>query len=296
MNIHLAGIESISNRVSWRYKNVELHENYLITFAHYGKTKNKQLQDKMVEITFKEFPNKKIILDSGAFSRSAGVVDFTLEDYISFLHKYGKLFFAYITLDIPMRGILTTEKIEFSFVETQKNLDILEKEGLTPLPVYQRKWNKINILEKYLEKYDYICIGGTATGIFDNEEDMFRYLDNVFELNSKYKKKLHGLGQTQDIVLKKYPFYTVDSTSWLQGTKSATIYENIMDKYKPVGVDNKAFPSWFLPPDLYDGFNGIKTNYVNRLNYNIAFYTEYERILKELWRHRGVDWDKGIVK
>ena len=31
-------------------------------------------------------------------------------------------------------------EIEFSFVETQKNLEILEKEGLSPIPVYQRMW------------------------------------------------------------------------------------------------------------------------------------------------------------
>lgn len=291
MNIHLAGIEST---LSW--SSIEEYDNFLITYAFYCKTKNPTVLQNQIDKTFKLFPNKRILLDSGAFSRSAGVVDFTLQDYINFLHKYGKMFFAYITLDIPMRGVLTEEKIQHSYIETQKNLEILEKEGLSPVPVYQRKWNKVNILEEYLEKYDYICIGGTATGIFDNEEDMFKYLDIVFELNSKYKKKLHGLGQTQDIVLKKYPFYTVDSTSWLQGTKSATIYENIMDKYKPVGVDNKAFPSYFLPPRLYDGFENVKTNYINRLNYNISFYKEYQRILQELWRVRGIDWDKGIVK
>lgn len=291
MNIHLAGIEST---LSW--SSIEEYDNFLITYAFYCKTKNPIVLQNQIDKTFKLFPNKRILLDSGAFSRALGIVDFTLQDYVNFLHRYGKMFFRYITLDIAVRGEITEEKILHSITETKYNLEVLEKEGLNPLPVYQRSWNKFNVLEEYLEKYDYICIAGLTYGIHENADEFKIYLDKIFNLNEKYKRKLHGLGLTTDIYLKQYPFYSVDSTSWLQGTKSATIYENIMDKYKPVGVDNKAFPSYFLPPRLYDGFQNVKTNYINRLNYNISFYREYQRILQELWRVRGIDWDKGIVK
>lgn len=286
MNIHLAGIEST---FGWKNTNVSPYDNFLITYAYYAKTKNMKIQENQVSKTFDKFKDKKIMLDSGAFTRSNGIVDFTLEDYIKFLHTYGQSFFCYITLDIPMRGILTKEKISNSLRETEYNLERIEKEGLTPIPVYQRHWQDYSILEKYLNNYDYICIGGTATGIRDNEEDLNKYLDKVFDLNSKYKRKLHGLGQTQNKILKKYPFYSVDSTSWLQGTKTCTCYYNDMDKYLPVSIDKSNYSKILIEPYLFDNFER-DTNYVNRLNHNIVFYKNYQRILQELWRHRGIDW------
>ena len=71
MNIHLAGIEST---LSWN--TIEEYDNFLITYAFYCKTKNPTVLQNQIDKTFKLFPNKRILLDSGAFSRSAGVVDF----------------------------------------------------------------------------------------------------------------------------------------------------------------------------------------------------------------------------
>jgi len=289
MNIHLAGIEG---KGILDFTNRE-HNNYLVTFAFFVRSKsNPDRVDKMVDDLFTYCGGKRIMLDSGAFSRSTGVIDFSLQDYIDFLHKHGSKFCAYVTLDIPMQGIVSQEYIDYSIRVTDENTKALEEAGLTPVPVYQRRWNRLDILEDYLEKYEYVFLGGSSSGNAISRKQMFEYLDIVFKINSKYKRKFHGLGQTADEVLKTYPWYSVDSTSWLNGTKTGSVYAQDMMKYKGYDIDFSSFKTKLFPPDFYDHFpEKGKLNYNNRLIYSIDFYTKYEQILTDLWKIRGVEWN-----
>lgn len=292
MNIHLAGIEADFNRAEG-YVNTG-HKNYLTTFEHFSRTKNEEISIRQVKQCYEAYPNCNVILDSGAFSRMNGVVDFTLEDYINFLHRSKDYFYRYITLDYPLKPNVSQEEIEFSFVETQKNLEILEKEGLTPIPVYQRMWKRLDRLESYLEKYDYICIAG-AGGFFstkDVQEEIEIYFNDVFELNSKYNKKLHGLAQTKLEVLKRFPFYSVDSTSWKMTSAMGNVitFKNLFDKMESVWLGKDSFETNIFSKYLYDSMDR-KSSHMERSIFNVKFFNNMERVLTELWKERGIVWN-----
>lgn len=290
MNIHLAGIEADFNRADNYVKTG--HKNYLTTFEHFSRTKNEEISLRQVKQCYEAYPNCNVILDSGAFSRINKVVDFTLEDYISFLHRSKDYFYKYITLDYPLKPNVSQEEIEFSFVETQKNLQILEKEGLKPLPVYQRMWKRLDKLEEYLEKYDYICIAG-AGGFFSTknvQDEIEIYFNQVFELNGKYNKKLHGLAQTKLEVLKRFPFYSVDSTSWKMTSAMGNVitFKNLFEKMESIYLDKNSFEQFILSKELYD-HNG-KSGHMNRSSFNVEFFNNMERVLTQLWTKRGIEW------
>jgi hypothetical protein len=102
---------------------------------------------------------------------------------------------------------------------TWKSQEYLEKEhGLHPIPVIHfgtpRKW-----LEKYLDKgYDYIALGGL--GQEAQQSHYVAWADNMFEIICNNKDKLpvckvHGFAMTSWYLMTRYPWWSVDSTTWL---------------------------------------------------------------------------------
>lgn len=287
MKIHLAGSEAFTSHPKIKY---EFHQNYLTTFAHFINRKSQK--EKVDKIKLHNLLNNCVILDSGAFSKATNKVKFELYDYVGFLKEYGGQFDIYMNLDdVILEEYPSEERIKKSIDYTTNSLNILEKEGLKPIPVYQKKWNRFDILINYLERYKYISLGGLVTGKPNTSHLLIPFLDEVFKLNEKYKVKIHGLGVTADICLKRYPFYSVDSTSWLQGGKSNSCYFNNMDKYESICINDGIFYQKCISPNLFDNPYHQGSNYPERLNQNIRFFNQYERILTELWKQRGIEWN-----
>ena len=143
-----------------------------------------------------------VFLDSGAFSawRKNEVID--MDKYIEFCHKHKDNVEVYATLDV----IGDPEK-------TWENHRIMEEAGLNPLPVYH-----CGSPAKYLHKcmdYEYFGLGGIAA---QSEKVRLTFLDHVFKEISDKKgiptHKTHGLGMTSFNLMREYPFYSVDSTSF----------------------------------------------------------------------------------
>ena len=154
----------------------------------------------------------KIILDSGAFSAFTRKKDIDIEEYIDFIKENERFLESYINLDV----IGSAEK-------SWENQKYLESRGLNPLPVFHHsddfKW-----LDKCLE-YDHFCLGGIA----DTPTNAKRvpFLDKCFraicDKDGIPKSKIHGLGVTSPSLLRRYPFYSVDSTSWLMSGATGVI-------------------------------------------------------------------------
>lgn len=191
-----------------------------------------------------------IFLDSGAFSAFTKNVEIDIQEYIAFIKKYKKYLTAYAVLDVigDPKG-------------TYKNQRIMESAGLSPIPCYHygedTKW-----LEKYIDNYEYIALGGMVP---IGTSDLKDWLDTVF---SKFicgedglpKVKVHGFGMTVITLMLRYPWYSVDSTSWLMTgrfggvliphrTKGNSDYHKI-----PLKITFSNRPS---TPDKFNYNNGI---------------------------------------
>jgi hypothetical protein len=128
-----------------------------------------------------------------------------LDNYIKFIHEHKEALDVYVTVDI----INNAE-------ETWKIQKFLESNGITPIPVWHygsdTKW-----LEKYIDEYDYIGIGGMVPL---RESQLLPGLDNVWDrfLTNRLGKpvvKVHGLAATAINLMFRYPWWSVDSTSWI---------------------------------------------------------------------------------
>lgn len=207
--------------------------------------------------------NKKFenyLLDSGGFSARKHGIDISVEDYAKYLNNY-KIKVAF-NLDF---------KDNNKSLRNQKYLEAHTKTYI--LPVYHgtewmnKEWD--GLLEYYIEHYPYIALGGMA-GRENSKENLPRFLNYVFS-RTKDKTQVHGLGMTSEPLLKQYPFYSVDSTSWMS-------------------------PALFANSRIH-GEKWMKANAKSRhFTYNIIdempFWFKLESDITKLWHQRGIDWGK----
>ena len=157
------------------------------------------------------------LLDSGAFTfmnSQKRNVDFNeyLTRYINFINKYDIKYFFELDVD----SIVGYEKVK----QLRKRLE--NETGKKCIPV----WHKSRGKEEYLkmcEEYDYVAIGGIVTK--EITKDQYPFF--TWFLNEAHKRncKVHGLGFTNITNLPKYHFDSVDSTAWLYGNMSGSVYK-----------------------------------------------------------------------
>jgi hypothetical protein len=150
----------------------------------------------------------KLFCDSGAFSAYHNNTEIKIGDYIEFIKRNLGNIETFANLD----DIGNPEN-------TWANQKILEEAGLNPIPVYH-----LGEPEKFLHKcmeYPYFAVGGIASKL-TSAGSLQRYLDRVFlkicrkENDYLPSHKVHGFGIATPKLLIRYPWYSADTTSWVQ--------------------------------------------------------------------------------
>lgn len=159
-----------------------------------------------------------LMLDSGAFSAWNRGTTIDLKKYAAYIKRLEKYLFSYVTLDVLPEGQeskRTTESIEAGAKKSHINHKKLKDAGLSPIPVFHQG-ESFHWLEQMLkdgEKY----IGVSARKDL-RTKDHVKWLDQVYRMLTDKKGKsivkTHGFGITNPKLLLRYPFYTVDSTTW----------------------------------------------------------------------------------
>jgi len=159
-----------------------------------------------------------LMLDSGAFSAWSQGKPIDIDAYIQFIKENEKYIDHYINLDV----IGDAEN-------TYKNQKYIEKHGLNPIPVFHPMHEDDSWLARYIkEGYEYIGIGGMAGGTF-NTSQLRPRLDHLFSKlicasDGMPKVKIHGFGMTSLDLMLRFPWFSVDSTSWVQTGRFGNVY------------------------------------------------------------------------
>ena len=212
MNLFIAGIYTsnfeLGGRIYNRLPDVEKQSreqvvNYLESY-HY--IKKQSYVDKV------RSDGKKVFLDSGAFSAFTKGVDVSLPDYCTYIQEHD---------DIIERSDGTVLASVLDAIgdplKTWQNQQAMERLGVTPLPCFHYGEDE-RYLEDYINKYDYITLGGMVPV---NNKVLKIWLDRIWE---KYlidgagrpRLKVHGFGVMTEVFLKAYPWFSVDSSTWVQ--------------------------------------------------------------------------------
>lgn len=150
-----------------------------------------------------------VMIDSGAYSAWRQGVPVDIQEYIRYvktLLKRGYPQIVYVNLDVIGDG-------EGSYT----NWKIMRDAGLDPLPIYHagtdEKW-----LKKYLHHTDHIGLGAIANMSSDKRKWALDriWMDYLLDEKSMPKFKVHAMGVTSFELMARYPWHSIDSTSWLQ--------------------------------------------------------------------------------
>lgn len=201
---------------------------------------------------------KNYLLDSGGFSARQHGVEIDVREYAEYLNRY-KVKFAF-NLDV------------LDLKQSLRNQDFLIKNTNTYImPVYHGdEWiNKEtrDLLDYYIECFPYISLGGMA-GKENKKSNLPRFLNYVFQ-RTRDKTMVHGLGMTSIPCLQKYPFFSVDSTSWICVNRfaSSKVYS---DKMVKVRLKNRTWKDHLEPEARY--------------------WIEVQDKMTRLWASRGIEW------
>lgn len=170
----------------------------------------------------KNKPPIDLFLDSGAFSAYTQGVEIDIQEYIEFIREHESVIEAYSNLDV-----ISTDKIgnKQSAEDTLKNQRIMESAGLSPVPVFHYG-EPVEYLEQYIADYDYISLGGMVP---ISTPQLIPWLDELWaehltDDKGMPKVKVHGFGLTSLRLMVRYPWYSVDSTSWVVTGRMGSIY------------------------------------------------------------------------
>jgi len=151
----------------------------------------------------------EVFLDSGAFSAFTRKTEIHIDEYIEYVKENLDYIDYYANLDVIGDQ-----------PQTYKNWAYMRKKGLEPMPVFHAGRNRNpKHLQHYLEEAEYIALGAIAKM---NTAERIRNLDNVWYSLTNNEGlplvKVHGFGLTSFPLMKRYPWFSVDSMAWvLQG-------------------------------------------------------------------------------
>lgn len=236
----------------------------------------------------------RLFIDSGAFSvaHSGAVVD--IDDYIKFIKCNSKIP-NWAELDVIPYPILNSVTARKCSDESWENYVYMKErlENVNILPLYhfgEPKEGLYRILNTEIngKLADYIGIGGRHGVSTDLQIQYFNEVFSIIHKSDNPNVKVHAFGITVPRILENFPFYSADSTTWLQvaingailneelqtivisdGTKSAKV--NIQSMHED------ALQSVFPLFEKYNyKYSDLCSDYKARLRYNIDIMLNWE--------------------
>lgn len=160
---------------------------------------------------------RTIFLDSGAFSMFTQGIPVDLEAYAQFIKDNSDIIHVASNLDHIGRN---------GEQNTWDNQKALEKMGVVIQPVHHARDDDEWLLKYMAEGYDYIFLGGMVP---ESTPYLLNWLDRVWGKYLTHKDgtpkiKVHGFGLTVLSLMERYPWYSVDSTSWVLTGRFGSIF------------------------------------------------------------------------
>jgi hypothetical protein len=204
MKVYLAGErEAISKAGGERSKWASVVKRRLFSYYYHGFQDTNRISR---DIKNSAEMGLDLFLDSGAFTAFTKGAVIDPERYAEYIHDSAKVWTTCSSLDAIGDPAKTYEYFK-----------ILRSMGCKVQPVFHCREDEL-WLRKYLDEgYDYIFLGGMVP---EQTNWLMNWLDGLWRnyLTNKdgtARVKIHGFGLTDQRLIFRYPWYSVDSTSWL---------------------------------------------------------------------------------
>lgn len=191
------------------------------------------------------------LLDSGAFTfmntaRDNVDWDAYLNRYISFVNQYDVDHFFELDID----SIVGYEKVK------QMTAKLERETGKQCIPVWHINRGKDEFI-RLCEEYDYIAFGGIAIGEI-SKDSVIKYAPQFIKIAHQHNCKIHGLGFTDVKTFNNVRFDSVDSTTWLAGSKYGRLFHFTGNTIKSYSVPKGYKTTHYREMDSFNLRNWMK--------------------------------------
>ena len=237
----------------------------------------------------------KIMVDSGAFTAYRKDVSINCDKYIEWLNKNNCYLEHYVQLDkIPGRWGRKSSKEDILYAEraSWENYIYMVSKLNDPhklLPVFHMSENFENFrrllnFEINGNKIPYICISGAKDRVSAERRKFYHHIFQIIRESDNKDVKVHCLGCSTFGDLSLFPFYSSDSTTWLQLSNNGNIQDKSSVAVSEIALKNaeNAARLNYLAPQIKLNctrfgvdFEQLKTSYTARSIYNIRFMMDW---------------------
>jgi len=215
-----------------------------------------------------------LFIDSGAYSAWRKQIVIDIDEYCDFLHKYQDKITIYAGLDVIGDSDMT-----------MKHQRYMEDKGLKPIPTFHHG-SDFGLLREIVKEYPYIALGNMVP-LSRDKPQLAEWLDQVFSIIGP-GIKVHGFGMTNPGFILRYPFYSVDSTTWLGGSMRAEVHTFQGAKGMKVTyskMENKATLDSIKLTD-----DGGQKRWFQRVTNNAIEWQKFGDFATRVWEERGIIW------
>ena len=256
----------------------------------------------------------KLFVDSGAFTAWAKGTKIDIDEYIKFCHEIKTkcaangvpVTFASLDVIAGKKGELrdpSSAEVEKASEAGWENYLHMKKNGIQPLMVFHGL-EKFKWLRRMMEDSDYV--GLSPRKVNTTTEQKCDWLKKCFLVLEDYRKsrpagtiltKTHGFGISSPEILEKFPFYTADSTAWLNaGRTGAYRYwtgrraQLLAPSFWPARLDVSipAIDRYRAPKFKGDGSDDVGIYWFSMRAMKMD--VRLEEYLNRHWASKGVTW------
>lgn len=237
----------------------------------------------------------KIMVDSGAFTAHRKDVSINCDEYIEWLNKNNSYLECYVQLDqIPGKWGQKRSKEDILSAEraSWENYTYMVSKLNNPyklLAVFHMDEN-FNNLKRLLNfeidgnKVPYICISGAKDRTPAERREWYHKCFQMIRESENKDVRVHCLGCSTFHDLSLFPFYSSDSTTWLQLSNNGNIQDKnsvAVSEIALKNVENAARLNYLAPTIKLNcgrfgvDFEQLKISYTARSVYNIRFMLDW---------------------
>lgn len=251
---------------------------------------------RVIEWWVRDNLSELLFIDSGAFTVAHSGAVINIDDYISYINNHSTIP-NWAELDVIPYPVLSVDTAKHSSDKSWENyLYMRDKvvESCHILPLYHFGESKEGLYRILNTKFNgdfvnYIGIGGRH-GV--STEEQIKYFNEVFTIiqnSSNPKVKVHAFGITVPRILERFPFYSADSTTWLQSAINGAILTDDLQMIRiSDGTTNDKNNIQTMPKEALDivmpniekynySYADLCSDYKLRLRYNIDVMLNWER-------------------